>query len=38
MGVDKSNEWVISYLSAFCINFFMFEPIKGYFKVILLKY
>lgn len=37
MGVDKANEWTVSYLSAFSINTFMLEPIKGYIKVFVLK-
>lgn len=36
MGVDKANEWTISYLTAFSINTFMYEPISGYFKAYLL--
>lgn len=37
MGVDKANQWAISYISAFGINTFLIEIIQGYLKVFALK-
>lgn len=38
MGVDKSNEWSISYFTTFCVDTFMFESIGNFFKIFLLRY
>lgn len=37
MGEDKANEWTVSYLSAFSVNTFMFEPVISYIQVFALK-
>lgn len=37
MGVDKANEWSISYFSAFSINTLAIEPIFSYFNAYVLK-
>lgn len=28
MGVEKSNDWLVAYLSSFFIDFFTYSPIK----------
>lgn len=37
MGIDKANEWTISYISAFSIDTFFLELILGYSKIFILK-
>lgn len=38
MGVDKSNEWSISYFTTYCVDTFMFENMGNFIKVSLLRH
>jgi hypothetical protein len=33
MGLEKSTEWTISYVTSFISSFFMIGPITNYFKI-----
>lgn len=38
MGVEKSNEWSISYFTAYCADTFMFENLSNFLVVSILRY
>lgn len=37
MGVDKSNEWSVSYFTTFSVDTFMFESMGNFVKIAMLR-
>lgn len=37
MGIEKSNEWSVSYFSTYCIDTFMFQTIGNSIKISCLR-
>jgi hypothetical protein len=33
IGVEKANEWAVNYSTSFSLDFFVFNPLTGYFLV-----